>query len=399
MTAEKKHYFDHQQQAIKAIGLPAIDEASLQQSWALNQLMKETLDGTHAVSFSLPDFMSLALYESSYGYYMAGRSPIGHDGDFVTAPEISSILARALASYIAPQLIEVKGHLLEFGAGRGALAVDLWRTVPEIEHYWIVEPSPILREQQRLSLRSAGIDLERCHWIQSPEQCPEQAILIGNEVLDALPFFQVKKRDGEWLENRVISSGQGWESVWCSVTSEPLIRWIQQHEGKLPDVEEFVIEAAPQRGQWLLSWLERLTKGGCIFLDYGHEAREFFSSIRRSGSLQCYFRHHRHGEFTLIPGAQDITSHVNFSELCGMVESAGCTLSGFCNQRDFILQSGCVESLPDVGDLTQRIIQSQQLQQLMMPGEMGDLVKAIAFTKQFRENAAPMIPCNLVARL
>jgi SAM-dependent MidA family methyltransferase len=69
------------------------------------------------------DYMQLVLYAPGLGYYVAGAHKFGGAGDFVTAPEITPLFARALAAQVAPILAATSAReLVEFGAGSGALA-------------------------------------------------------------------------------------------------------------------------------------------------------------------------------------------------------------------------------------------------------------------------------------
>ena len=89
----------------------------------LRQSMEAAPDGV--LDFS--EFMRLALYAPALGYYAAGMTKFGASGDFVTAPEISPLFAQTLAHQVA-EVLETLGQdaeVLEFGAGSGALAVEL----------------------------------------------------------------------------------------------------------------------------------------------------------------------------------------------------------------------------------------------------------------------------------
>jgi SAM-dependent MidA family methyltransferase len=136
-----------------------------------------------------------------------------------------------------------------------------------------------------------------------------------------------------------------------------------------------------------------------ILIDYGYNAAEFFHQQRQQGSLCCFYRHRQHQQWTYLTGLQDISSHVNFSELCFAAENRGLQLSGFTSQAQMILDSGILQQLTLSDDLAERVQLSQQLQQLMMPGAMGELVKVIAFTQGISENAAPRVSSERLTRL
>ncbi|NVK88144.1 MAG: SAM-dependent methyltransferase [Gammaproteobacteria bacterium] len=372
-------------------------EAALELAWQNYQSLVAQL-GTRQ-SLALCEFINSALYHPQCGYYTSGELPFGPSGDFITAPETSPLFAAAIADYITPQLTALDGQLVELGAGTGALAVSLWQQLSGLKDYWIVETSALLRDVQRQQLAAAGVDLQHCHWVTTANELPPRAFIIGNEVLDAIPAYQARCDQGQWLERRVILDQGNWQLDWLPAQTPALREWLANHQDKLPNIEGYIVEAAPLRSDFCRDWLDGFEQAVVLFLDYGFDAGEFFAESRHQGSLRCYYQHQCHEKLTLLPGLQDITSHVNFSELCGDLENQGWQLSGFCSQRDLILNSSAINDFSLSDDLIERAQQSQALQILMMPGEMGDRVKAIAFTLQFSENAEAIIPTNLVTRL
>ncbi|MBW8848932.1 MAG: SAM-dependent methyltransferase, partial [Burkholderiales bacterium] len=158
--------------------------------------------------------MSLALYEPGLGYYAGGRRKFGQmpseGSDFVTAPEMSPLFGRALARQLK-QAMDASGcrDVVEFGAGSGALAAQLIAELDALgaglARYRIVELSAELRERQRerLSHWQGRVD-----WLDAlPAEL--EAVVIGNEVLDAMPV-QLLAFDGQlWRERGVVSAGAG----------------------------------------------------------------------------------------------------------------------------------------------------------------------------------------------
>ena len=62
--------------------------------------------------------MELALY-TPLGYYSGGSIKLGSDGDFTTAPEMTSLFGASLHNLCAPYLAAGNANIMEFGAGRG----------------------------------------------------------------------------------------------------------------------------------------------------------------------------------------------------------------------------------------------------------------------------------------
>ena len=159
-------------------------------------------------------FMALALYEPGLGYYANASRKFGtmpaSGSDFVTAPEMSALFGRALAVQVAQALQAcASGEVWEFGAGSGALAAQLLAALDErIAAYHVVELSADLRERQAQSLqRWAG----RVHW---HERLPERldGVLLGNEVLDAMPVQLLRWDGAQWFERGVAADGEAF--VW-----------------------------------------------------------------------------------------------------------------------------------------------------------------------------------------
>src|SRR5262245_12053577 len=134
-------------------------------------------------------YMQLALYAPGLGYYSAGSTKLGASGDFVTAPELSGALGRALARTLEQELDGLAAPaILELGAGSGALAgqiLDALATRGDTRAvYRILEPSADLRERQRRNLQRFG---ERVEWLDRLPSAPFEGAIVANEVVDALP--------------------------------------------------------------------------------------------------------------------------------------------------------------------------------------------------------------------
>ncbi|MGB4924503.1 MAG: SAM-dependent methyltransferase, partial [Candidatus Nitrotoga sp.] len=228
-------------------------------------------------------FMELALYAPGMGYYSAGARKFGVAGDFVTAPEISSLFGRTLARQLVEIMAQSTPHILELGAGSGKLAVDilgeLERQNSLPERYDILEVSADLRERQQ-SLLQARLPhlIDRVHWLDAlPDSI--SGVLVANEVLDALPVHLVRWTDANIVERGVASKGENF--VWQErlLESSMLLEIAQQI--KVPDDTLSDVSLAA-RG--LVSSLsERLHQGVLLFIDYGFGAREYYHPQRTQG--------------------------------------------------------------------------------------------------------------------
>ena len=328
-------------------------------------------------------FMELALYAPGMGYYSAGARKFGAAGDFVTAPEISSLFGRTLARQLVEIMAQSTPHIIELGAGSGKLAVDILGELEQQnslpERYDILEVSADLRERQQALLQARLPHLiNRVHWLDAlPDSI--SGVLVANEVLDALPVHLVRWTDANIVERGVASEGENF--VWQERLPESsMLREIAQ-QIKVPDDTLSDVSLAA-RG--LVSSLsERLHQGVLLFIDYGFGAREYYHPQRTQGTLMCHYRHHAHDDPFFLPGLQDITAHVDFTAVAEAAIDAGLHLYGYTTQAYFLINGGITGLLAETDSENVRdyLPLSAQLQKLTSPAEMGELFKIIALGK------------------
>ncbi len=356
--------------------LPLPHPAALELSVRLQTLIRAEI---HAAGgwISFARYMELALYAPGLGYYSAGSRKLSAAGDFITAPELSPLFGRTLARQVAELLAQDIPDIVELGAGSGALAAVLLTELAALkrlpQRYLILEVSADLRERQQSHLAASVPQFaDRVSWLdQLPEQL--QAVVIGNEVLDALPVHRVRVDQGVVEEIGVIANDDhfAWE---CRPASVVLQQTVSAYD--LPDDYETEINlAAPAL---IRSLAQRLHRGALLFIDYGFPAHEFFHPQRNRGTLMCHYRHHAHADPFLWPGLQDITAHVDFSAVAQA--SAGLELLGYTGQAQFLINCGITELLAAVpaADTARYAPLAAQAQQLLSPAEMGELFKVIA---------------------
>lgn len=326
---------------------------------------------------SFARFMELALYAPGLGYYSAGSRKLGAAGDFVTAPELSPLFGRTLARQLAELLAQDIPDIIELGAGSGALAAALLEELAALgqlpQRYRILEVSADLRERQQTHLQSRiPQHLSRIEWL---DHLPERidAVVIGNEVLDALPVHRVRAdRDGV-AEIGVITSNTGY--AW---SARPAAGALATAAAQLQLPDDYETEISLAAPALIADLAQRLDHGVLLFIDYGFPAREFFHPQRNRGTLMCHYRHHAHDDPFLWPGLQDITAHVDFSA----VARAGGDLDllGYVNQAQFLINCGITALLSEIpaSDVARYAPLAAQAQQLLSPAEMGELFKVIA---------------------
>jgi SAM-dependent MidA family methyltransferase len=316
-------------------------------------------------------FMSMALYEPGLGYYAGGRRKFGRmpaeGSDFVTAPEMSPLFGRALARQLA-QAMRMSGcrDVIEFGAGSGALAAQLMAELDALDaglaRYRIVELSAELRERQRERLAHWE---GRVDWLDSLPDAIE-AVVIGNEVLDAMPV-QLIAFDGQaWRERGVVSAGEGFAFEDRDSGLRPPLE-----AGFVPGT---VTEIHPQGEAFIATLAGRLRRGAAFFIDYGFPESEYYHPQRTGGTLMCHQGHLADADPLAAVGDKDITAHVNFTGVALAGQDAGLVVLGYTSQANFLLNCGIAELLGDAS-----LAERAMAHRLLAEHEMGELFKVIGF--------------------
>ena len=361
-----------------AVGLPEPSEDARGHSDRLSQLIRDEIDsGGGWITFAR--FMELALYAPGLGYYMAGATKLGGNGDFVTAPEISPLFGRTLARQVAQILERTDGSVLELGAGSGAMAVDMLGELQTLEclprRYLILETSPQLAERQRQTLQQRQPALkDRIEWIgELPENF--DGVVVANEVLDALPVHLVA-----WRRNGLFERGVGWADgfAWSERILQPgTLRSAAEAIGAEADYVSEISLVAPALVRSLAA---SLRKGALLLVDYGFGRREYYHPQRAQGTLMCHYRHRAHEDAFFLPGLQDLTAHVEFTAVAEAGIDAGMNILGYTTQAQFLINSGITGLLEQhAGDApVRRIALTAGVQKLLSPAEMGELFKVIA---------------------
>ncbi|OFZ67440.1 MAG: hypothetical protein A2V79_03945 [Betaproteobacteria bacterium RBG_16_56_24] len=336
---------------------------------------------------SFARYMDLALYAPGLGYYTAGAHKFGATGDFITAPELSSLFGRTLARQVAEIMSHSAPHILELGAGSGKLAADMLAELELLgslpDRYSILEVSADLRARQQELIRERLPHLpDRMRWLDAlPEKF--SGAIVANEVLDALPVHLVHWRDSAISERGVGMSDNGF--IWQERAINDAALFDAAQKIKVPD--NYVSEISFASRGLINSLAQRLEQGALLFIDYGFGEREFYHPQRSSGTLMCHYRHHAHDDSFFLPGLQDITAHVNFTGIAECGIDAGLELMGYTSQAFFLINCGITTLLQDTSpeNLRDYLPLSAQLQKLTSPAEMGELFKVMALGKDIEK--------------
>ena len=316
-------------------------------------------------------FMELALYAPGLGYYANETVKFGampeSGSDFVTAPEISPIFGQLVASQLREALQKTNTReIWEFGAGTGALALqildDLAAQGALPERYTIVDLSGTLRARQKLALAKYE------HLVRWVDALPEamEGVIIGNEVLDAMPVQLLCRHQGVWHERGVVSTGEGGFAWGDRPTA---LRPPLEIEG----VHDYLTEIHPQAEAFVRTLAERLTAGAAFLIDYGFPEREYYHPQRHMGTVMCHRLHQADPDPLVDVGEKDVTAHVNFTGIALAAQDAGMPVLGYTSQAHFLINSGLLEPL-STAPLPERAL----AQKLITEHEMGELFKVIA---------------------
>ncbi|MGN8137654.1 class I SAM-dependent methyltransferase [Paraburkholderia sp. 22099] len=374
--------------AHQPVSLSAPGPSALAQSEALLARIRAELE---AAGGWLPfdRYMELALYAPGLGYYSGGARKFGLRGDdgsdFVTAPELSPLFAATLARPLA-EALQASGtrEVMEFGAGTGKLAAGLLNALDALgtpfERYSIVDLSGELRERQRETIEAAAPALAaKVRWLDAlPERF--EGVVIGNEVLDAMPVRLFASGGGAWSERGVV-----WRDQTLAFDDRPVSA--AADIALLSDIEtagdDYVTETHDAARAFTRTICTMLARGAAFFIDYGFPRHEYYHAQRAQGTLMCHYRHRAHGDPFVYPGLQDMTAHVEFTGIAEAGIDAGADLLGFTSQARFLLNAGITEALSEIdpADTARFLPAANAVQKLLSEAEMGELFKVIAFSR------------------
>lgn len=332
------------------------------------------------------DFMQQALYSPEYGYYSSNLPKLGGEGDFVTAPEMTALFGQTLANQCQEILTQLDHSVLfEFGAGSGRLCVDILNHLESRaclpDAYWILEVSSHLRHQQAETIRQNIPHLaNRVRWLSRWPDQPFQGVMIANEVLDAMPVHRFMQTEQGILESYVGLSEQSLlQECFKPCVNERLLAHVKRIIP--PDWAPYQSEVNLLIDGWIAQCATCLSRGALFIVDYGFPQYEYYHPERRTGTLMCHYRHQSHTNPLAHPGEEDITAHVDFTQVANAAHDHGFCIAGYCNQASFLLANGLLDLLSSLSDGREKNRHQQAVKQLLQPHEMGELFKVLALTK------------------
>jgi SAM-dependent MidA family methyltransferase len=316
--------------------------------------------------------ISLAQYmgESNARYY-ASRDPLGEQGDFITAPEVSQMFGELIGLWLADLWVRMGSrkriHYVELGPGRGTLAKDAlgaagrYDFAPEV-HF--VETSAALRKIQREAF-------PRCHHHHDLTTLPDDAplLIVANEFFDALPIHQLLRSADGWFDRMVGLDGDAFTFVTGKERMDHLVppSWTSAAQGAM-------IETSPAAVALMAEIARRLKEqgGAALIIDYGHMEL-------RSGSTLQALKAHKKVDVFAHPGDADITAHVDFELLQQVAADNGADVMGLTYQGEWLRQIGIdtrMEALQRRNPKEGQVIQRQR-DRLVEDSQMGTLFKVL----------------------
>ena len=329
-------------------------------------------------------YMELCLMHPQHGYYLS-RDPLGREGDFTTAPEVSQMFGELLGLWAAsvwkaigsPPLL----RLIELGPGRGTMMADALRALRVLPPLYqalsihLVEVNPVLREKQRATLSGP----REVSWHDTIDDVPDgPAIILANEYFDVLPIHQAVKRETGWHERTVEVDDGG--KLAFGVATEPIPRF----EVLLSPLVRAaplgaVFEWRPDAEIMKITSRVRDQDGAALIVDYGHvrsDVGDTFQAIAR----------HTFADPLKNPGQADVTAHVDFQALMRAADDLGARVHGPVTQGEFLKRLGIEtrattlmakaspEVAEDIAAAMQRLVGGGR-------GGMGQMFKVLAVSE------------------
>ncbi|WP_256760223.1 class I SAM-dependent methyltransferase [Cohnella sp. WQ 127256] len=346
-------------------------------------------------------YMTLCLYHPDFGYYRAGTSRVGREGDFYTSAYVGELMGEQLASELSRHAKrwfaeDDTVEIIDWGGGTGRLSrqmLDAWN-IEEVTDgrdnpffLTVVEGNPEHRRLASLELDSyiqAGkarvISREEGEGLNFGEH---PVMVVANELLDAFPTYRIVQREGKlWEWGVAWQEGVGLISCLLELDNPRLKNWISDNHISLMDNQS--IEINLDAGDWVADLAGRLEQAIVIFIDYGDETEELISAHRMDGTLMCYYQHRAHNDPFRMPGEQDLTSHVNFSHIRKSAESQGLQEQWYGSQKRFLVESGLLEKLVShthTDPFHPVVRRNRAIRQLLLSDGMSELFKVQVLLK------------------
>lgn len=291
-------------------------------------------------------WMSDCLYHPQWGYYSKGDARVGREGDFFTSVSVGKcfgmLLSYRLADYARTNHIEEQFDLIELGANTGQLACDILDSLrSDFPHlykkvrYTICEPLASMHKIQSSTLKEHSAIVEFHATLSDIKQAKKHGILLSNELIDAFPVKLITKKDGQWRELHVVNDNDDFTFITEAIHSPQL----QEFCNNLPPLPDgYTTEYRPGLEAFAQKCASVLEQGMVLTIDYGHIRSDFCAARRTTGTLRTFYNQTADETPLVNAGEQDITAHVDFTQLALAYQSAGFEPQYFDSQSRFLIQ-------------------------------------------------------------
>ena len=350
-----------------------------------NELIKIICDKVKEFGpITFKDFMEMALYHEKYGYYSGSYIPIGKKGDFITSPH-THCLYGALHGRQIEEFWETLDRnaftVVEMGAGAGYLAKDILSYLSNREifksiNYIIVEHKSETASHQRELLKSF---INKISWVSRLSDLDSvKGCIISNELLDAFPVHLIQKEASGFKEICLDFKEDGSHTeVFADLSNPKLVEYAKALPSDLP--EGYRTEANLGIKNWISELAGIISKGFVVTIDYGHTRKEYFHPGRNRGTLLAYMNHSVNEELYERPGEQDLTAHVNFSDLNRWGKEVGFSTLGYVPQWAFLAGLDFEETFMELsgGKFDPFSPELAAVKMLLLPQGMGESHKVL----------------------
>jgi SAM-dependent MidA family methyltransferase len=345
--------------------------------------------------------MELALYHPKYGYYTSGKAKIGKKGDYYTSPCVHPAFGEILSRFIhkVHEVVDMPDFtVVEMGAGRGFLALDILdstkRSNPRFYDrlsYLIVELSPHLKKEGQSILKEHAHKIRWIDSLSSLEPESVSGVFISNELVDSFPFHRAKFKNGKLLEIFVSLRDEDFVEILDEPSANDLGEYFKDYNLEFEDEQE--VEINLDAGKWLCEVAGVLAKGFVLTIDYGYLAPELFNPSRMKGTFICFYKHTTNENPYINIGEQDITAHVDFSNLIRVGKSFRLNTIKYTTQGQFLIDWGILDiierySSSDISAERDRMA----IKHLFLPELMGDRFKVLIQEKNLGDKAKTLYP-------
>ena len=334
-------------------------------------------------------FMNFALYNKKYGYYRSGKARIGKEGDFYTSPCVHPAFGTVISNFIcaAAELLGIENpEIVEIGSGKGLLALDILNAMsssyPEIysnSSYTIVESNHSHLEESLKNLSAHNNKVVPVTKVNKLEPGIE-GIVLSNELFDSLPFHRVRYENNQLREIYVDNIKNEFVEKTGELSDERIRTYLNRYNIDFFDQQELEINI--NAGVMLSHIASLINKGVIITIDYGYLGEELFSPERPRGTFKCHYRHQINENPYLNIGNQDITSHVDFTNLILTGDKLGFGQYIYREQGQFLVDWGMIDILEqtaehDTADVLNGARDRIKIKNLILPQLMGKIFKVL----------------------